>query len=76
MSLDECRRCLQEEEGVEYTKEEIESIREYVYLLAEVIYTHYQRETQQQQSSTAIIINLEHHETDAKSHSLHPGLHR
>lgn len=77
MTLEECSKILSEEEGVAYTPEEVQSIRDYVYVLSEIIIQHYQREKQKQElSTTATIINLELYERETNSHIVHPGLNR
>lgn len=75
MTLAECKSLLYES-GVAYTDEEVEEIKEYVYVLAEIIYNHYGRLKQRQKQSTASIINLENYESETTSHTIHTGKHR
>lgn len=77
MTLEECRKHLSQEEGVAYTSEEVQNIRDFVYVLSEIIIQHYQRDKQKQEpSTTATIINLEHYERETNSHIVHTGLNR
>ena len=74
LSIDEIKHEF-EQEGESYTDAELEKIRSYLYLLAQISYEHYQRNKRfREQDANNKIINLKNYQEDesTKSHFIHP----
>lgn len=74
LSIDEVKHEF-EQEGETYTAVELEKIRDYLYLLAQISFEHYQRNKKlKEQDANNKIINLKNYQEDesTKSHFIHP----
>ncbi len=74
LSIDEIKHEF-EQEGETFTDAELEKIRDYLYLLVQISYEHYQRNKRlKEQEANNKIINLKNYQDDesTKSHSIHP----
>ena len=81
LSIEECKKTLNKD-GIIYTDEEVKEIREFLYILADIDYSIYQRkiEKEHEKANETKVVQLttnQNTQTDGtESDSLHSGIHR